>query len=148
MKNILIAVFALGLLVIAGCSSSEPAQPTDTPSPKETPVPEVMGDSEKGRQIFENGGANELSAGHGYLCTSCHTVDGSGEKTHNGPELKGISERGADTVPGLSAAQYIHQSIMDPRAYVVDGYAYMSVGPSRTLTEEEVADLVAYLLTQ
>jgi cytochrome c2 len=81
-------------------------------------------------------------------CSGCHTLDGSDEKTHIAPDLLGISERAAETVPGLSAAQYLHQSIMDPRAYVVEGYAYMTAIPGRLRIEDEVADLVAFLLTQ
>jgi cytochrome c553 len=148
------------LSILAGCSpgattpsttptNTPPAEPTITPiPPTPTLVPEVTGDAEAGRLIFENGGANEASSDLGALCTSCHTLDGSDEKTHNGPDLQGISERAADSVPELSAAQYLHQSIMDPRAHVVDGYAYMSAAPSRLLSENEVADLVAFLLTQ
>jgi cytochrome c2 len=147
------------LSILAGCSPV-PSSPSNTPTnppadptitsipPTPTTVPEVTGDPEAGRLIFENGGANEASSDLGALCTSCHTLDGSDEKIHNGPDLHGISERAADTVPELSAAQYLHQSIMDPRAHIVDDYSYMSVAPSRLLTEAEVADLVAFLLTQ
>jgi cytochrome c553 len=170
MKNIMIAVFAIGLLILVGCGNPVSAQPTNTPpptntlpSPTNTPpptntlppptntsVPEVMvvGDPEKGQQFFESGGANELTTEAGVFCAYCHTYDGSDEKTHIAPDLKGISERAGETVSGLSAAQYIHQSIMDPKAYVVDGYSYMSAHPSRQYTENEIADIVAFLLTQ
>jgi mono/diheme cytochrome c family protein len=150
----MITVFAIGLLMLVGCGTSEQAQPTNTPPPTETPppptntpVPEVIGDAEAGRLVFENGGANEVTAEFPYLCAGCHTLDGS-EGAREGPDLQGISQRASETVPGLSAAQYIHQSIMDPRAFVVDGYSYMSAAPSRLFSEEEIADLVAFLLTQ
>ncbi len=141
-------MLAMGVFALVGCGVIAPAEPTSTPIPTLTPVPEVVGDPEKGQEIFENGGANEASADLGARCAGCHTLDGSDEKTHNGPDLLGISDRGGETVPGLSAAQYIHQSIMDPRAYVVEGYSYMSAGASRLLSDQEVADLVAFLLTQ
>lgn len=160
MKKKMIAMLALGLLVLAGCSAMEsaptetPAPPTRTPAPTSspppptnTPVPEVtLGDAERGRVIFENGGVREGWQGH--HCSRCHTLDGSDEKEHLAPPLQGISESAGERVPGLSAAQYIHQSIMDPKAYIVDGYPYMRLTPRRLLTEEEVADLVAFLLTQ
>jgi hypothetical protein len=65
-----------------------------------------------------------------------------------GPSLQGISDRAGDRVPELSAAEYIHQSIMEPRAFVVEGYANMGLMNSYLLSEEEVDDLVAFLLTQ
>jgi mono/diheme cytochrome c family protein len=150
----------MGLSILAGCSpipttplttptNPPPADPTITPiPPTQTTVPEVTGDPEAGRLVFENGGANEASSNLGALCSGCHTLNGSDEKTQNGPDLQGISERAEEIVPGLSAAQYIHQSIMDPRAHIVDGYSYMSAAPSRVLTEHEINDLVAFLLTQ
>ena len=152
-------IYALGTALIilsflAGCSPAPntpsitptnpvPAEPTVPPiPPTATTVPEVTGDPQKGRTIFEIGDLEEAG------CSGCHTLDGSDEKTHIAPDLLGISERAAETVPGLSAAQYLHQSIMDPRAYVVEGYAYMTAIPGRLRIEDEVADLVAFLLTQ
>jgi cytochrome c1 len=164
-KNIMITMFPMILLVLVGCSASEPtptdipASPTNTPplptntpppptiTPTDTPIPEVVGIAERGREIFENGGAHENYIPEAF-CTRCHTLDGSDEKEHLGPQLRGISERAGERVPGLSAAQYIHQSILDPRAYVVEGYSYMYQRPGQLLSEEEVADLVAFLLTQ
>jgi hypothetical protein len=96
------------------------ATPTATmlpPPPIETPVPEVtIGDPEKGRQYFGNVGANEATAGYEMLCVNCHTIDGKEEKIHRSPDLQGIFVRAGETVPGLTAAQYIYKSIMDPRA--------------------------------
>ena len=155
MKGTLIVIYAAGLLIFAGCSlGAEPIPPTNTPrptktpKPPDTPVPAVVeiGDAEKGQLIFENGGSVDGADQH--RCSRCHTVDGSDEKNRNGPGLQGISEFGGERVPGLSAAQYIHQSILDPRAYVVDGYPFMSLTARNFLTEAEVADLVAFLLTQ
>lgn len=82
------------------------------------------------------------------ICFACHDLDDSGDVVKEGPNLNGISERAGERVPGLSAAQYIHQSIMDPREYVVEDYSYMTTTVRRYLTEDEVADLVAFLLTQ
>ncbi len=162
MRRLVISIPLVFLwILLTGCSDSSittelptdtpvPAQPSNTPvPPTNTPIPEITsGDPERGREIFENGGENEASTSLGSLCSNCHTLDGSDEKTQNGPDLQGISERAGKTVPGLSAAQYIHQSIMDPRAYVVEDYSYMSAAPSRLFSEDEIADLVAFLLTQ
>ena len=163
MKLYLITVLGIVLLFLVACGSAEPEPvPTDTPAPPtntplptntsppptETPVPEITsGDPERGRLIFENGGASENYKDNA-VCFRCHDLDDSGERVHNGPSLKGISERAGERVPGLSAAQYIHQSIMDPRAYIVEDYSFMPLAIRRLLSEDEVADLVAFLLTQ
>lgn len=45
-----------------------------------------------------------------------------------------------------SAAEYLRQSIVDPSAYLVEGYpAIMPAGFDRLLTPEQLTDLVAYL---
>ena len=50
---------------------------------------------------------------------------------------------------GLSAQEYLRQSILDPNAYTLDGFAanIMPMVWSDELTEEQVDDLIAFLLT-
>ena len=65
-----------------------------------------------------------------------------------GPNLAGIGERAAATVEGLSAEEYLHQSIVDPRSHVVPGYrdlTYPDYGIH--FSEKDIQDLIAYLLT-
>jgi mono/diheme cytochrome c family protein len=81
-------------------------------------------------------------------CVACHTV--SGISTGNiGPVLDGLASRAADTVSGLSAEEYIRQSILEPDAFVVAGFAegIMPQTFGTTLSEEQISDLVAFLLT-
>jgi len=119
--------------------------PTDTPPPPtDTPTPEIAGDPERGSEIFEIGGAH-VDYKPRYACANCHTLDGSED---NGPSLQGISARAGDRVPELSAAEYIRQSIMEPREYIVEGFSSMGSINSLVLSEEEVNDLVAFLFTQ
>ena len=65
-----------------------------------------------------------------------------------GPSLIGLSERAGDRIPGLSAAEYVEQSIRHPQAFTAPGYE-MSAGamPTFSLTDEEVESLVEFLLT-
>ena len=53
------------------------------------------------------------------------------------------------TGSATSAAEYLRESILDPNAFVVPGFApgVMYQAYSSTLTDGEVADLVAFLLT-
>ena len=61
----------------------------------------------------------------------------------------GLATRAQTRVAGMSAADYIHQSIVEPNAYVVEPFAeglmYQNYGTD--LTEQEINDLVAYTLT-
>ena len=103
-----------------------------------------MGDPERGRKIFENGGEKYTKAG--FYCINCHSLDGNEDY---GPSLQGISELAGGRVPELSAAEYLRQSILEPDAYVIEGFRVkMGRIHSVLLSEEEVDDLVAFMLTQ
>ena len=54
----------------------------------------------------------------------------------------------AKCFPGMDAAAYINESIHDPQAYVVSGYPPVMPSFRGTLTEEEISQVVAYLLTK
>jgi mono/diheme cytochrome c family protein len=85
-------------------------------------------------------------------CTACHAISGISTGTI-GPALDGLATRAATRVAGLTAEEYIRQSLLDPNAYVVEGFAAEngeSVMPNNfgeTLTEEQIGDLVSFLLT-
>ena len=65
------------------------------------------------------------------------------------PTWQGISGRAGDRVPGLSAEEYLQGSIVDPAAYIVEGYSdTMPKGFKLLLSEEDIDSLVAFLLTQ
>jgi hypothetical protein len=66
------------------------------------------------------------------------------------PTFQGISGRAGDQVPGLSAEEYLRESIVDPAAYSVEGYFAdaMPKGFEILLSEEDIDNLVAFLLTQ
>jgi cytochrome c oxidase subunit 2 len=94
-----------------------------------TTLPE--GDAEAGREVF-------LAAG----CGSCHTVAEAGTTSEVGPNLDESLE-GRD-------AQYVHQSIVDPDAEVAGGFSadLMPENYGEQLSEQELADLVAFLLPE
>lgn len=95
-------------------------------------------DAEAGERLF-----NSSKAG----CTVCHSVTPGVELV--GPNLSNVAGVAGTRVTGLSAEEYLHQSIVDPDAYVVDGYpeGQMLGNFEETLTPEEIDSLVAYLLT-
>ncbi|MDE3194517.1 MAG: cytochrome c [Chloroflexota bacterium] len=88
----------------------------------------------RGRQVFRK-----------LDCARCHFIDGQGG--HIGPDLTHVATNAATRREGVSAEDYIRQSILDPGAYVVPGYNdVMPRGLARNLPPSDLDALVAYLL--
>jgi mono/diheme cytochrome c family protein len=87
-----------------------------------------------GREIFDGKG----------LCLTCHT----GKLGARCPDLQGIASRAGDRVPGMSALDYLAQSLYDPDAFVVPGFdpAMDPINkPPIDLTDQEILAVIAYL---
>ncbi|NPA06564.1 MAG: hydrogenase iron-sulfur subunit [Chloroflexi bacterium] len=102
----------------------------------------TQGDPEMGRKLFL-----EEVPGVNAGCRLCHSLEPGVQLV--GPSLAGIGTRAATRVPGMTAEEYLYQSIVDPDAYVVPGYPAGLMPPDarERLTEEQIQDLVAFLLT-
>lgn len=142
----------LMIFLVGGCGTFAPTPepPTATPTPvPPTPTPFTeVGDPERGREIFEDGGG-ALTVN---FCSNCHSLDGSvATEAHlRAPTFQGISERAGERVPGMSAVDYLRQSIVDPSAYVVEDFSdhLMPDSYKLVLNEEDIDNLVAFMLTQ
>jgi cytochrome c2 len=80
-------------------------------------------------------------------CVACHDV--STGATLVGPSLKGVESRAASRKPGMSASDYLRESILIPNAYVVPGFqpGIMLQTFGQVLTAQQLNDVIAYLLT-
>ena len=89
----------------------------------------------------------ETSLGTNASCRICHSLEPGEDLV--GPSFFGIATRAAERVPGLSAEEYLRQSIIEPDAYVVDGFPSGLMVPNfkETLTDAQIDDLVAFLMT-
>lgn len=130
-----------------GDDSSAMTPPDDTAAEEETIALEMdlpEGDPQRGQEIFETGGGVISTK-----CINCHTLDGSeADGDNGGPTMLGIATTAAERVPGLSPEAYLLQSILDPSAYVAEGYEdRMEKSYQWLLNEEDQAALVAFLLT-
>ncbi|NNF87306.1 MAG: 4Fe-4S dicluster domain-containing protein [Acidimicrobiia bacterium] len=98
--------------------------------------------AEAGRAIF-----NETALGTNAGCRICHSLDPGRDLV--GPSLAGVGTRAANTVDGLSGADYLRQAIVDPDAYVVPGYpaGQMLAGLGEVLSPGDLDSLIAFLLT-
>ena len=80
-------------------------------------------------------------------CGGCHATDPA--MTMTGPNWSNVADHAANRVPGMSPANYIYTSIINPGAYVVPDYpnGVMPAVYAEQIPMEDLADLVAYLLT-
>lgn len=155
----LTGLFIGGVIVLAACGSDSvevvptpvfeptaapagqaPAAATAVPqetavtAPTEAPA-SPAGDVGNGEALF---GANG--------CSGCHST---GSNRVVGPGLSGIGTTGGSRVAGLSADQYLNDSIVAPDDFIVEGFpqGLMPGTFGETLSEQDVADLVAYLIS-
>ena len=118
MGRALLVCIALAVLVVA-CAPEPPAT---------EPVA-------RGRQVYRSLG-----------CASCHEPNLIGQRL--GSPLEHVGTLAESRRPGLSATDYIRQSIVDPGAYVVPGYNdNMPRDLGRDLSPTDLDALVAYLLS-
>ena len=130
--------------------------PTETPTPKPTPTPEptivpvlspidrlvAVRDAENGAVLFKT-----FQEAANYACSNCHLP--TSEKTNIGPGLLNIKDRAQTRVEGMTAAEYIYQSIVDSKAYTVEGFdpELMPQNWAEIYRDLEIFDIVAYLMT-
>jgi len=106
----------------------------------------AAGDLANGETLFAEGVAG-VPLEEGAACSRCHYADS--EEKKRAPGLLNIGERAATRVEGQSAAVYLYYSIVAPDRYLVEGFSGGNMPPrfDKGYTEEEIADIVAYLLT-
>ena len=109
-----------------------------TPEPTEEPTVEApeetaqTGDPVRGEELFNQ------------ACSACH-----GAQDGAGPALPGMGEVAAERVESMTAEDYLHEAIFDPSVYVVEGYAdIMPKTFGEQFDEEQINDMIAYILTQ
>ncbi len=125
-------ILALIVMVLAACNQQA------TPD-------QVMGDAARGSEIFHKG-VNGAPA-----CAGCHaTTKASLMRGGVGiaPNLSGLTERAPHRIEGLSAQEYVLNSILNPSGFVVEGFQnVMYPGYAEQLSQQDLTDLLAYLLT-
>jgi cytochrome c551/c552 len=159
---------------VATLASSPTPQPTDTPSPTATPSPQPT-PTEAAAEPPSTDGAPattpsadastdglpaELAAqlatadpDNGeqltvvYGCIACHSLQAG--QTTVGPSWHNLGAVAATRVEGQSAEAYLYFSIVDPNAHLVEGFqaGLMPATYQDMLTAEQIADIIAYLLT-
>jgi cytochrome c2 len=95
-----------------------------------------------GEELF-----NKSVIGSSAGCKTCHSLEAG--VTIIGPSLAGIAGIAAEREPGMSAEEYLRQSILEPDAYVVDDFTkgMMPKAYAKDLEEKDIQSLVAFLLS-
>lgn len=142
---ILCATIICGFVLLAGCGKEQQvavdARDLD-PFSEEAFCAWHIGSPETGQEIFER-----LVLADRAGCVTCHSR--SPETTLVGPSLYGVAATAAKRMEGVIPANYLYLSIVEPSFYVVEGFA-ADVMPSHyadALSEEEITNLVSYLMT-
>jgi cytochrome c553 len=109
----------------------------------------ATGDAERGRQLY-NGERAPLDANSDApRCIDCHPATVGGQVAIMGNNLSNIGNRAAQTVPGQDAQAYLREAILEPDKYLAGGFQegihYREY--SRLLSDQDVEDLIAYMLT-
>jgi len=107
--------------------------PPPTPGAEEAADPVV-----RGQQVYSAAG-----------CAGCHAIEGISNGVV-GPGLTQIGSVAATRVDGVSAEDYIRNSILNPNAFVVEGYQsnVMPQNYGQQLSNQELDDLLEFLLAQ
>lgn len=107
------------------------------PSEEEGSASPPVGAATAGQAVFTNSG-----------CVACHTIEGVlGAVGQIGPELTHVATN-ATSRTGLSAEEYIRESIENPTAFVVEGFGPLMPALRGTMTDEDFENLVAFLMAQ
>lgn len=118
----------------------EEAKPTESAAlPKEGDFGKITdglpeGDPENGAKLFNTAG-----------CVGCHSQK-KGERLV-GPSFYNLWNIAETRVPGMSAREYLYQSIVDPNAYIVEGYqaGLMQQNYAAILSPQQMADILAWI---
>lgn len=156
------AVLAVVLLLVVGvaCGSSEDAKPSST-SPAVAPTEAVTEtatepagateaateDTSGGAAPAEGDAENGKTLATSLGCVACHSVDGS---VLVGPSWKGLYGHEVTMTDGSTVTAddaYIHESIVDPNAKVVEGFSPIMPSFSSQVDDQQIADIIAYIKT-
>lgn len=97
---------------LSDSTAGEIEQPGSTITPEVTAVPALT----PTLTIIEGNNAQDLILNAG--CTNCHLVGEYGELHKVGPDLSNIGVLADQRIAGLSAEEYLRQSILEPNAFI------------------------------
>ena len=131
MKQTLLLMLLIILTVMTACSRQQEM------------LSDMSGDPDRGEVLFRVGRGSDVPP-----CSTCHQIGTAGFGLPLGPNLADISTISATRIDGMTIDAYIYESIVNPSKYIVPGFRvtmYSDYG--KQLTDQEITDLIAYLLS-
>lgn len=138
-----IAAFIMNWEATAGEVIAQPSLPTE-PVGEDITIELPEGNPAQGESLANSQG-----------CVACHVSTPTGPAWAATASEPGIGERAAERIQqpdytgtATTAEQYLFESIVLPNVHVVEGFSpIMPNTYAQTLTEQNVADLIEYLMT-
>lgn len=142
-KKFLIVLLVLLSLLLVACGGG------DEGGEEEAAAPAAVGDAARGEELYTSTTIGDTSAPGCITCHSVQPTDDPLQPSPVGPSHYGVADRAGDYVAGMDAEAYLRESIVDPNAHIVEGFSegVMYQNYAEDLTDQQIDDLVAYLLT-
>jgi len=136
-KVLLTILLVLSLTVVLGACGGEADSGGDAAG-------DGVGNVANGEKLFKQ---TTIGSNSAPGCITCHSLEAG--MVLVGPDHADIAIRAETAVDGMSAEDYIRQSILEPNAHVTEGYAegIMYQDYAADLPAPNVDDIVAYMLT-
>ena len=130
-----VAPFLLLAFVLAGCGGKQIVSPT-----AETVVGTVAAEKQQAAGDAKAGATLFTAQG----CGGCHVFKPANSQGNVGPDLDKLADY-AKTANQGSLQEFTHESIANPSAYIEKGYPNAMPNFGQSLSDKQIADLVAYL---
>jgi mono/diheme cytochrome c family protein len=131
MRRALLIVLG-SVLLLAACGGGQTV----------APVPETVVGSVQQGPTGSTASGQTLFASQG--CGSCHTYAPAGAAGKIGPNLDDV-EADAKKADQGTVEEYVHTSIVSPDSYIAPGFPKGVMPAFTSLSDEQVADLVAFV---
>jgi len=131
-----LAPFLALAFLFAGCGSGSVVEPTAKEVVGSVPASTtaaVKGDPKAGATLFKSQG-----------CGGCHTFKPAGTNGNVGPDLDKLADYAKKANMG-TLEEFTRESIASPSAYIEKGFPPSMPDFGSSLSDKQIADLVAYL---
>ncbi len=82
-------------------------------------------------------------------CLTCHSI--GPDPNARCPDQQNVAVLAAERIPGMSAMEYLVESVYDPNAHILEGYPKNQMKPVNkpplTLTDDEIKAVLCYLIS-
>ncbi len=140
MKKFLLTMLLISAvaLFLAACGGGDSADGGEVPEG-------AIGNAANGEKLYNQA---TIGSANAPGCITCHSLEPGVVLV--GPSHNGLGERAKTAVEGMTAEEYLLQSIKEPDAHITEGYTagVMYQNFAQEIPNSQINDIVAFLLTQ